>query len=153
MAEELTFDDFDDDDDGRVESRFVLPLGPKPFVWSQPQSVAVVAATACRLVRLLVPPDIGRFYRVEQISVGDDELLVAETWGEMFGMTGLPVELNVSLPAGGLIRVRVRPEKPRPAQSFTIAWWVRWFTREGWRGRTRRRPPEFTAALVVATVV
>lgn len=157
------YDDLDEEDftptstpmpsAGTIEGRTALALGPKPFHWGEVQSVAALVTLPSRLLRLMVPSQIGRFYLVEQVKTGELELLTGSVTAQMFGENAHGLELTTpSMASGQCIQITARAVRPPRLKWFTIAWWRRWFTREGWADRVRRRPPPFQAALIIATL-
>lgn len=140
--------DDDDDDDAHV----VLPVGPKaPEAWGDRVSVSARTVEGSIIRRLLLGGHLQRFYFVEQMSVDAEPVMQAgPIAGDVFSAEAFGVTFAVNCRPGTVVTLTVRAVKPPAPKIFAIAWWVRWFTREGWRDRTPRKPPAFQACFLCA---
>jgi hypothetical protein len=146
---------------------YPLPFGKNERLdWEETRTYEVIAPRAGSLKRLIFDQNADRLL-VESICVGTDEQLLDDedggVPGQMFAPTAYGMEMAsmsswfsensvsppLELPSPQLrFSVRVRAvRKPSGPQSFTVAWWRRWFTREGWWGS---RPPRVNAVMMLA---
>lgn len=136
---------------------YPLPFGERgaPLAWGEERIVCVHAQRAMKLTRMVLA-DADRL-SVIQISVDKEDLLDGEypILGSAFGGGAFAMSfshgMSLTAPAGMVFRIVLRAvPKPRTPQSFTIAWWRRWFTREGWWSV---RPPRGSGMLLGVSVL
>jgi hypothetical protein len=133
----------------------VLSFGLRPFKWGQEQTLMIMSERAGLATKLFIHNSVAPFYRILSIQIDNIEALTGPAPAEIFNplFDEAPGSLAIQFKAGAQFTIRAQAVRPRTPQSFTAAWWCHWFTREGWRKHIKRMPPQFTAALLVSTIV
>jgi hypothetical protein len=131
---------------------YSLPFGNETLSWGEERTFELRSPHVGRLKRVVLARDADRLQVLslivggaEQLERDDDEPGLP---GQLFTVSAYPPTLvsTSALTFSVTVRATAKPQSP---QSFTIAWWVRWFTREGWRSA---RPPHVLGTLMIETL-